>query len=149
MLTNLGAIIRIQKIFSDQALIASTFGNVTRETVKAKFSTLLNSVMLSMQQHLQKLQTADAVSHGEYVSFVQEIVSQIRSHCSNICPPLRILLPPFSYILASRDGSYSLLGGLNIIHTSTIFRKGKNTEWIDILSLEWIQKFTVGYRCTL
>ncbi|CCD44548.1 hypothetical protein BofuT4_P054490.1 [Botrytis cinerea T4] len=83
-----GAIIRIQKIFSDQALIASTFGNVTRETVKAKFSTLLNSVMLSMQQHLQKLQTADAVSHGEYVSFVQEIVSQIRSHCSNICPPL-------------------------------------------------------------
>lgn len=88
MLTSLGAIIRIQKIFSDQALIASTFGNVTRETVKAKFSTLLNSIMLSMQQHLQKLQTTDAVSHGEYVNFVQEIVSQIRSHCSNICPPL-------------------------------------------------------------
>ncbi|TGO48284.1 hypothetical protein BCON_0245g00130 [Botryotinia convoluta] len=83
-----GAIIRIQKIFSDQALLASTFGNVTRETVKTKFSTLLNSIMLSMQQRLQKLQTTNAIAHEEYVSFVQEIVSQIRSHCSNICPPL-------------------------------------------------------------
>ncbi|KAF7954353.1 hypothetical protein EAE96_005477 [Botrytis aclada] len=83
-----GAIIRIQKIFSDQALLVSTFGTVTRETVKTKFSTLLNSIMLSMQQRLQKLQTTNAIAHEDYVSFVQEIVSQIRSHCSNICPPL-------------------------------------------------------------
>ncbi|THV46630.1 hypothetical protein BGAL_0371g00040 [Botrytis galanthina] len=83
-----GAIIRIQKIFSDQTLLASTFGNVARETVKTKFSALLNSTMLSMQQHLQELQITNAIAHEEYVSFVQEVVSQIRSHCSNICPPL-------------------------------------------------------------
>lgn len=80
--------IRIQKIFSDQTLLASTFGNVARETVKTKFSALLNSTMLSMQRHLQELQTTNTTAHEEYVSFVQEVVSQIRSHCSNICPPL-------------------------------------------------------------
>lgn len=41
-----------------------------------------------MQHHLQRLQHTDAVAHEAYVAFVQEIVSQIRSHCSDICPLL-------------------------------------------------------------
>ncbi|CAD6444373.1 af5c9729-9225-4499-a152-9b0b34697a8b [Sclerotinia trifoliorum] len=80
-------IIRMQRIFSDKALLASTFGNVSSETVRTKFSGILNSTMLSMQHHLQNFQNTNNVAHEAYVSFVQEIVSQIRSHCSDICPP--------------------------------------------------------------
>ncbi|KAB8294899.1 hypothetical protein EYC80_006858 [Monilinia laxa] len=86
------AISTVQKIFSDRALQASTFGNATRETIKTKFSNLLNSTMLSMQHHLQKLQSTNNVNHEAYVTFVQEIISQIRSHCSDICP-----LPEFFF----------------------------------------------------
>ncbi|ESZ94783.1 hypothetical protein SBOR_4840 [Sclerotinia borealis F-4128] len=81
------AISKMQKTFSDKALLASTFGNVTRETIKTKFSSLLNSTMISMQYHLQKLHNTNAIAHKAYVTFVQEIVSQIRSHCSDICHP--------------------------------------------------------------
>ncbi|KAF7870482.1 hypothetical protein EAF04_004226 [Stromatinia cepivora] len=80
-------IIRMQKIFSDKALLASTFGNVSSETIRTKFSGILNSTLLSMQHHLQNFQHTNTVAHEAYVSFVQEIVSQIRSHCSDICPP--------------------------------------------------------------
>ncbi|RAL66052.1 hypothetical protein DID88_005713 [Monilinia fructigena] len=86
------AVSTVQKIFSDKALQTSTFGDATRETIKTKFSNLLNSTMLSMQYHLQKLQSTNTVNHEAYVTFVQEIISQIRSHCSDICP-----LPEFFF----------------------------------------------------
>lgn len=78
----------MQKIFTDKALIASKFGNVSKETLKTKFSSILNLAMSSMQHYLHKLQVIDIFAHQAYVTFVQEIVSQIRSHCSEICPPL-------------------------------------------------------------
>ncbi|QSZ36561.1 hypothetical protein DSL72_006441 [Monilinia vaccinii-corymbosi] len=81
------AVSTMQKIFSNKSLLASTFGNAARETIKTKFSSLLNLTMRSMQHHLQKLQSTNTVAHEAYVVFVQEITSQIRSHCSDICPP--------------------------------------------------------------
>lgn len=80
-------IVRMQRILSDKALLASKFGNVSSEAIRTKFSGILNSTMLSMQHHLQNFQNTNTAAHKAYVSFVQEIVSQVRSHCSDICPP--------------------------------------------------------------
>ncbi|KAI9641890.1 hypothetical protein NHQ30_009757 [Ciborinia camelliae] len=79
------AISKMQKILSDKALLASTFGSATRESIKTKFSRFLTSTMLSMQKQLQNLQKTNTIAHKAYVNFVQEIISQIRSHCSDIC----------------------------------------------------------------
>ena len=94
-LTFAGAIINMQRLISDERLFASTFGSTPCASVKARLVSMLQAVMLSMQQQLQLLRENDE-AHKGYVTFVQGIASQIHSHASEICP----LIPFFSQATA-------------------------------------------------
>jgi hypothetical protein len=84
-LTLIGAIKNIQKMYSDKALLSSTFPSTPAASIRDKFSKYLEAVMTSMQHQLRYLQNTNASAHKSYVLFVQKIVSQIHSHSRDIC----------------------------------------------------------------
>ncbi|PQE04833.1 Methyl methanesulfonate-sensitivity 22 protein [Rutstroemia sp. NJR-2017a BBW] len=84
-LTLIGAIKKIQKMYSDKALLSSIFPSTPAASIRAKFSNYLEAVMTSMQHQLRYLQNTDISAHKSYVLYVQKIVSQIHSHSRDIC----------------------------------------------------------------
>ncbi|PQE05884.1 mus7 mms22 family protein [Rutstroemia sp. NJR-2017a BVV2] len=84
-LTLIGAIKKIQQMYSDKALLSSIFPSTPAASIRAKFSNYLAAVMTSMEHQLRYLHNSGSSAHKSYVLFVQKIVSQIHSHSRDIC----------------------------------------------------------------
>ncbi|KAM3075251.1 hypothetical protein ACMFMF_005928 [Clarireedia jacksonii] len=80
----IGAIKKIQQMYSDKTLLSSTFPSMPAASIKDKFSTYLEAIVTSMQHHLRHLHNTNNSAHKSYVLFVQNIVSQIHSHSRDI-----------------------------------------------------------------